>query len=271
MKPSGPEGLSGQEPGTSGLFAVRMSGRTPPRKHFGETLRTSRYGHRLIRDEYALVNKRRSTRLPRELYTDAAWEDEAWAFEDEDHIFFSDEYCAMQRKAALENFDLNMDFFKQLSGKAFMDVVSRTSSANKNLGVVTNLSDFSGVEGIYVMVLDRYKQIYVGYTGDIRARIKRHWSGTKQFDRLIFGNKDSSVLSIDSFRALDTTRIFAAKTTRGFEQEGRLVSALPPDFLLNRVPGGERIMGARFFPWEIKQRLLKPVRPEEPHPEDVAE
>lgn len=117
MKPSGPEGLSGQEPGTSGLFAVRMSGRTPPRKHCGETLRTSRYGHRLIRDEYALVNKRRSTRLPRELYTDAAWEDEAWAFEDEDHIFFNDEYCAMQRKAALENFDLNMDFFKQLSGK----------------------------------------------------------------------------------------------------------------------------------------------------------
>lgn len=134
MKPSGPEGLSGQEPGTSGLFAVRMSGRTPPRKHFGETLRTSRYGHRLIRDEYALVNKRRSTRLPRELYTDAAWEDEAWAFEDEDHIFFNDEYCAMQRKAALENFDLNMDFFKQLSGKAFMDVVSRTSSAHKTWG-----------------------------------------------------------------------------------------------------------------------------------------
>lgn len=98
--------------------------------------------------------------------------------------------------------------------------------------------------------------------GRIRARIKRHWSGTKQFDRLIFGNKDSSVLSIDSFRALDTSRIFAAKTTRGLEQEGRLVSALPFDFLLNRVPSGERIVGARFFPWEIRQRLLKPVRPE---------
>ena len=62
------------------------------------------------------------------------------------------------------------------------------------------------------MVLDLYKQAYTGQAADIRMRIKRHWSGTKQFERLIFGTKESSVLSIDSFRALDTTRIFAAKT-----------------------------------------------------------
>ncbi|CAI3796766.1 hypothetical protein NKCBBBOE_01658 [Pseudarthrobacter sp. MM222] len=46
---------------------------------------------------------------------------------------------------------------------------------------------------------------------DIRTRIKRHWSGTKQFDRLIFGTKESSILSIDSFWPLDTMRIFAPK------------------------------------------------------------
>lgn len=261
MKASGPEGLSGPEPGTSGMFAVRMSSRTPPRKHFGETLRASKYGHRLVRGEYALVNKRRSTRLARELYTDAAWEAEAWAFEDEDHLFFNDEYCALQREAALENFDLNMEFFRGLSGRDFLGVVSEMLAEHKNLRVVSSLSEFSGVEGVYVMVLDRYKQIYIGRAGDIRLRIKRHWSGTKQFDRLIFGHKDSSVLSIDSFRALDTTRIFAAKTARGWAQEERMVRALPADFLLNRVPGGERIMGNRFLLSEIKHRRLRQVGP----------
>jgi hypothetical protein len=86
---------------------------------------------------------------------------------------------------------------------------------------------FDGVQGAYVMVLDRYKQAYIGQAWDIRARIKRHWSGTKQFDRLIFPDKETSVLSIDSFRALDTTRIFAAKTGRGLELEQRLLSTFP--------------------------------------------
>jgi hypothetical protein len=127
-----------------------------------------------------------------------------------------------------------------------------------------------GAEGVYVMVLDRYKQAYIGQAWDIRARIKRHCGGTKQFDRLIFGDINTSVLSIDSFRARDTTRIFAAKTTRGLKMEERLVSAFPPDFLLNRVPGGDRITGARFLHSEVKRRQLVPdVEPamiDEPQP-----
>lgn len=115
------------------------------------------------------------------------------------------------------------------------------------------------------MVLDGYKQAYVGQAWDIRKRIKRHWSGTKQFDRLIFGDKDTSVLSVDSFRALDSTRIFAAKTIRGEELEQRLVNTFPPDFLFNRVPGGTRFMCSRFLPSEVKRREL--VRADSPAPE----
>jgi hypothetical protein len=75
-------------------------------------------------------------------------------------------------------------------------------------------------------VLDRYRQAHIGQAEDIRDRIKRHWSRTKQFDRLIFGDNGTSVLSIESFRVLDTTRIFAAKITRGLELEGKLVKSL---------------------------------------------
>lgn len=211
------------------------------------------------------MNKRNSTRSPREYCTDAEWEADAWAFEDEDHTLLTDQYCAMHREAALENFDLNLAFFRQLSGKAFLEAMTEMLARHKNLRAVTDLSVWDGVEGIYVMMLDRYKQAYIGQARDIRTRIKRHWSGTKQFDRLIFGTKESSILSIDSFRPLDTTRIFAAKTTRGLELEEQMVKAIPPDFLLNRVPGGERLMGTWFLPWEIKQRNLV-QGPSEPGP-----
>jgi hypothetical protein len=198
------------------------------------------------------------------MYTDEQWAAQDWMYEDADHRTYSDEFTALWREAALENFDLNKAFFRQLSAREFAEALDGLLTKHKNLRPVTDLTALDGAEGVYVMVLDFYKQAYIGQAVDIRARIKRHWGGTKQFDRLIFGSKQTSVLSIDSFRALDTTRIFAAKTTRGLQLEERLVKAVPPDFLLNRVPGGDRLMGGRFLPGEIKQRQLLPDIPESP-------
>lgn len=213
-----------------------------PVKHFGESLRASRYSHRLVREEYALPSKKSSSRFPREMYSDAQWAAEAWAFEDEGHTLLSAEYCRLQRAAALENFDLNMAFFAKLPAESFEELTEMLRK-HKYLRPVTDLTALDNEMGIYVMVLDGYRQAYIGQSWDIRKRIKRHWSGTKQFDRLLFPDKETSVLSIDSFPALDTTRIFAAKTVRGEELERRLVSTFPPDFLLNRVrPWGR--MGA---------------------------
>lgn len=185
-------------------------------------------------------------------------------YEDDEHRVYSNEYCAQHREDALENFDLNKAFFRQLSGKDFLGALNGMLETHQSLKPVTDLSAWDGVEGVYVLVLNFYKQAYIGQAYDIRARIRRHWSGTHKFDRLIFGTKETSVLSIKSFRALDTTRIFAAKTTRGLQLEERLVKAVPPDFLLNRVPGGDRPMGGRFLPWEVKQRQLLADTPESP-------
>ncbi|GAB3557819.1 hypothetical protein GCM10027405_03290 [Arthrobacter alkaliphilus] len=213
-----------------------MSQPTPPVEHFGELVWPGKYGHRLTREMYAMVNKTSSTRLPREWYTDEQWESLAWAYEDEEHTRLSDDFCARQREAGLENFDLNMAFFAQLSVKHFDDALNEMLRKHKGLRPVENLTAMDGQIGVYVMVLDGYRQAYIGQAWDIRKRIKRHWSGTKQFDRLIFPDKATSILSIDSFRALDTTRILAAKTTRSDDLESRLVSTFPSDFLLNRVP-----------------------------------
>lgn len=235
--------------------------RRRPLKHFGETLRASKYSYRLKRAEYAIVNRKPTAKQPRHEYSAEEWEAEAWAFEDEAHTRFSDEFCEDRRQAALENFDLNMAFFKQLSGKGFLDALNGMLAKHESLQRVENLRDWAGVEGVYVMVLDRYKQAYIGHAEDIRKRIKGHWSGTKEFDRLIFGDKETSVLSIDSFRALDTSRIYAAKTKRRRELERRLIDDYEPDFLLNRVPGGDRPMGDQFLLWEVKRRQLVSAAP----------
>ena len=60
-----------------------------------------------------------------------------------------------------------------------------------------------------MMVFDEYKQVYVGTTQHLRRRIQEHWNSKMPIDRLIFGDFFASRLSIDSFRALDTTRLYA--------------------------------------------------------------
>lgn len=71
------------------------------------------------------------------------------------------------------------------------------------------------------------------------ARIQQHWRGAHPFDRLIWPNEKTSILSIDSFRALDTTRIFALRCSNGFERENQHLESIPPKFVLNRIVGGK--------------------------------
>jgi hypothetical protein len=67
-------------------------------------------------------------------------------------------------------------------------------------------------------------------------------------------------MSIDAFRALDTTRIFASRTINYDALETRLVNTFPPDYLLNRIGGGA-ITGLRgmFISAEMKRRGLVPA------------
>ena len=64
-----------------------------------------------------------------------------------------------------------------------------------------------------MMVLDKYKQAYIGKSDNIEQRIRHHWSQNKSFDRTLFPMYavEKSVFSIDFFRALDTTRIYVWK------------------------------------------------------------
>jgi len=104
---------------------------------------------------------------------------------------------------------------------------------------IYDLNECKDVVGVYVLVLDNYKQIYIGQShSSIKTRIMRHWSTKKEFDKLIFGKVDNSILSIDSFGALDTTRIFIYPTELCYEVEEKMVDFFEKKYLLNRTAGG---------------------------------
>lgn len=205
-------------------------------KHFGETVRSPKYGLHLTRNRYLPQTAAPSLPQPsRELFGEKLWASTSGKFTDDTRREYTEEHLDRLRKNALKNFDLNMSFFERIDRGAFEAVLDRALAEHPKLVAVDDLHDWDGVSGVYVMVLDDYAQVYVGQSRNIRQRIRHHWSKTMPLDRLVWGDVETSVLSIDSFRAFDTTRLLALPMTSRDDAETRLARAFPPDYLLNRV------------------------------------
>ena len=152
---------------------------------------------------------------------------------------YTDDYVKKQYTDCMRNFDLNIAYFNTLDKNQFDNTVD--SFCNKNrFKEITNLNDCNNKSGIYMLVLGEYKQVYIGISKDVKKRIMSHWNSKKEFDRLIFGSPETSIISIDSFGVLDTTKIFFRGAgwydLHGLEE--KLVSKFDEKFLLNRVAGG---------------------------------
>lgn len=208
--------------------------------HFGIAVRARRpYGLRIDRDSYARINKRSSTYLRREDADPEFWEALSSIYEDEEHRILTDEWCESHQARALENFDLNMGYFASLDHEEFDAALQQSVAKQRGMKEVTDLNRWEGVGGLYVMVLDDFCQAYVGVSSSgIMERVRQHWTRQKQFDRLLWGDVTTSILSIDSFRALDTTRIFAARVSDPWSLENKVIDSFPAKFLLNRIAGG---------------------------------
>lgn len=185
----------------------------PACEHFGEHLRGTKFGHKMTRSLYAYPNRSPKQRPNRERDGEEFWEKTAWAYCDDEHARHSDAYLLVQRDRALVNFDLSMRYFESLDVDGFETALEKVLAKGRTFKPVTTLSDWDGVAGAYVMVFDGYKQFYIGQSEDIRKRIKQHWTGRKHFDRLVFGTPYNSIFPADELRALDTTRIYAARST----------------------------------------------------------
>ena len=185
-------------------------------KYFGINLQKSKFGFSLTRENYIHPSKKSSFK----------------------NTEYSDEYIATQTRRALFNFDLNMKFFSHLDSDEFNHSIQKFLQQYPQFIEVKDLNEYRYKRGYYILVLDKYKQIYIGTTNNICHRIREHWTKTKQFDRLIFGSIFTSRLSIDSFRPLDTTRIFVYPTENIFENEDVFISFFPDKFIINRTKGG---------------------------------
>ncbi|MGD9570000.1 MAG: GIY-YIG nuclease family protein [Sedimentibacter sp.] len=204
--------------------------------HFGLKIIEGKHGLKLTRENYALVsNKNSLVRFSRDIYAD------------EEGKIYSDEWCAEQLDNCLKNYDLNMEYFSLLSREDFNTEINKFLEDNKCFLEIFDLNLYEEKSGYYIMVIDEYCQLYIGTTNNIKRRIRQHWSKSKPFDRLLFpmGAVDSSILSIDSFRALDTTRIYVYLTERTFDDEDEFINQFPAKFVSNRLDGG-KITGGLF-------------------------
>jgi len=154
-----------------------------------------------------------------------------------------------------------MQFFASLNHDDFQSELNSFLKKNTRFVEVTDLTQYNQVSGYYIMVLDKYCQVYIGTTNDIMRRIHQHWTKSKSFDRLLFPMYavDRSVLSIDSFRALDTTRIFVYATKKTYTSENKYINSFSPQFVSNRLGGGmfsNGILGVLEAGSTIKSRKL---------------
>ena len=149
-----------------------------------------------------------------------------------------DKFIEEQRKRIEYNYDLNMKYFNSLDYEKFDKYLNKFVKKNKFVEV-KDLSMYKKVSGIYILVLDNYKQVYIGLSeSGITERIRTHWSMRKSSDRLIFGQAFNSILSIASFGALDTTRIFVKCDVDTYYLENKYVEEFESKYLLNRTIGG---------------------------------
>ena len=204
-------------------------------EHFGVSIHAGKRGLKLTRENYAIVDNKSSF----DSKLQCLIENNAYA--DEAGKYYTDEWCLTYRELCLQNFDLNMQFFSSLNHEEFEEEIANFLLKNEGFVEVYDLNEWEGVSGYYLMVLDKYCQIYIGTTDDVKKRIRQHWTKSKSFDRLLFPlyAVEKSVLSIDSFRALDTTRIFAQRTINTYSKEDDLINTFNLNFVTNRIGGGK--------------------------------
>jgi hypothetical protein len=189
-------------------------------KHFGIEIREGKHGLKLTKANFIAGSR-------------------CCSFPGQYGAEYDGEGLAKYIRDCLKHFELSRKYFASLNPKDFDEAVRRFTRNNPEFEPVADLSEYKGKPGYYMMVLDDYRQVYLGTTRDIYTRIRKHWKEVKPLDRLISGSVDSSIISIDSFRCLDTTRIFVCATPEVYDHENKYIEQLPSEFLCNRTVGGK--------------------------------
>lgn len=216
-------------------------------KHFGIWIDKTKFNLEISKDTYAKIDKRVSSKDIDKFWKTFYSEDEVEKiikanYEDEKCTTYNDNWCKAHQEDCLRNFTLNMEYFDSINRNKFNTALNKLLKKNKGFVEVKDLELYNKVSGLYIMVLDKGQS-----SNDLRGRIVNHWKQKKRFDRLIFGDVENSILSIDSFEVLDTSRIFINEYRRDLysldRKEKKLTKSISNKYLLNRTEGGIRDMG----------------------------
>jgi len=229
--------------------------------HFGITMKLKTRGYKLTRENYAVISNK-SSLGKNALYIQALNKNDerilsayTKIYADKEGLIYRDDWCKKRLIEIMQNFDLNMEFFKRLDHVEFEHEIKQFLNKTPFFEI-QDLNEYS-CPGYYVLVLDDYCQIYIGTSSNIQRRARQHWAGGKlKFDRLICGQITKSKLSIDSFRALDTTRIFVYPTYNTYSQEENFIRYFSDKFLCNRISGGIMEFGQLSAVANLKTRDL---------------
>ena len=192
--------------------------------HFGMKLKYTDENHYKMSKENYVDSSRKSSFHKYEIYTEEKY----------------NEYY----KDALLNYDINMRKFCKITQEEFQNYLSNYITTLQQKGIEVNkiyeLKDIT-CSGVYLMILGKYKQIYIGASKNMAERIKQHWVRKKPIDRLVFGSIEHSKISIECYKALDTTEIYAVKTkndTEAFKIEHTIIELADEKYVMNRIEGG---------------------------------
>lgn len=231
-------------------------------KYFEVNIMNKEKGFNLTRDNYPPISKKKSFGKDY-LYINClnkgknsvSLEKYREIYEDEEGLIYTDAYSQKYLEEALKNFDLNMNYFERLNHLEFQNILNSFLKKHHYFTEVKNLNHLENIKGHYIIILDRYCQAYIGTSGNIKKRIMQHWTKQVPIDRLVYGSVENSILSIDSFRAFDTSRIFAYCTPNTFAGEEEFINDFDSRFLANRTAGG-RLEGLQEANLRRKTRLL---------------
>lgn len=161
--------------------------------------------------------------------------------------YYSDFFYEDMQKYLIENYNANMDHFNKLSESEFNDTLNRFLKYEGHFQKIETLDDTKYEKpGYYILVLDEYKQVYIGVSSNIKNRIIEHFKKSKPVDRRICGYPKTSKISIDSFGAKDISRIYVQidkLLNMSYNAEDYYIECFDNKFVTNRVMGGELPIG----------------------------
>lgn len=157
-------------------------------RHMGIWINTALPSSKLSRETYAHISNKSTlySRCDVRVMQSTGQGSHIYIDETDGTVRYTDEYCLLHQQRCLQNFDINMQRYQKLDHQSFDQALTKFVRGRK-FKEVHSLEDpictthpweaKPNIVGfVYIIVLDEYKQAYIGITEQtVQDRILQHW------------------------------------------------------------------------------------------------